>query len=535
MQKRLMQKQFVRMLALSLAICLIGGGLALFYQWHQGPTPGQASSDNVVGPPSLPASMVDSIFRSLGSPMVGTGQAVEAASRAANIDDAFALAVWWTETNDGAAGVGLADRNPGSVRGSTGYPSAYDGYTIYPSYTAAVNYWFPMLKRVYIDRGLTTVYAISHPYVGTSTSYLWASKVTSLMNRYRSEAPAPTPTPKPTLAPGMQRFQQAQISHAQQQGTNSSVPTVVATVQPQQQQQRSQAAASGLGETAKMFLVLFNLLFALALGLWAWSVSRRYAGLPAPRIQPQPIGNLWEDLRASQQRPSAFFGQHSLSGLLGNTEGLPVGVNTPYTGLLAVNAPNTDMLGATNPLQPAYRATSVGFSSGNFAAWQTPFQVSQTPQLTPAFGRLPFETPTPAFNGQPSFSSSSFAGAELPSFNASPSTEQLSFDAPDPAGVEQLSFDAPAPAFASHSSPFATPVAGYAQTASQSNRPIPTGQFAPGALHRTRLQPDASTLGQPWSSAEAPVRQPQFVGAASSGGRSNGLLSRYREMQEREG
>lgn len=535
MQKRSIQKQFVRMLALSLTICLIGGGLALFYQWHQGPTPGHASSDNVVGPPSLPASLVDSIFRSLGSPMVGTGQAVEAASRAANIDDAFALAVWWTETNDGAAGVGLADRNPGSVRGSTGYPSAYDGYTIYPSYTAAVNYWFPMLKRVYIDRGLTTVYAISHPYVGTSTSNLWAGKVTSLMNRYRSEAPAPTPTPKPTLAPGLQRFQQAQTSRAQQQGTNSSVPTVVATVQPQPQSQpqSSQPAASGLGETAKMLLVFFNLLFALALGLWAWRISKRYAGQPAPRIQPQPIGNLWEDLRASQQRPSAFFGQHSLSGLLGNTENLPVGVNTPNTSRLAVNAPNTDMLGATNPLQPAYRTTSAGFSSGNFAARQTQFQVPQTPQPVPAFGRPPFETPAPAFSGQPSFSSSSFAG--LPSFDASPSTEQLSFGAPDPTGVEQLSFDAPAPVFASHYSSFAAPVASNPQTAYQSNYPMSTGQFAPGALHRTRLQPGASALGQPRPSAEAPARPPQLAGAGSSGGRSNGLLSRYREMQAREG
>ena len=100
------------------------------------------------------------------------GQVVEQASQQTNIDDAFALAVWWTETNDGAAGVGLADRNPGSVRGSVGYPSAYDGYTIYPSYSAAIVYWFNMLKNMYVNRGLSTVYLISHPYVGTSSSPL---------------------------------------------------------------------------------------------------------------------------------------------------------------------------------------------------------------------------------------------------------------------------------------------------------------------------------------------------------------------------
>jgi len=125
---------------------------------------------------------LDAIFKSLGSPMTGTGQVVVQASRQANIDDAFALAVWWTETNDGAAGVGLADHNPGGVRGSVGYPSASDGYTIYPSYSAAIVYWFNMLRNTYVNnRGLSTVYTISYPYVGTSSSYLWAGKVVALM------------------------------------------------------------------------------------------------------------------------------------------------------------------------------------------------------------------------------------------------------------------------------------------------------------------------------------------------------------------
>jgi len=145
----------------------------------------------VVGPPTLPASTVDAILTRLGSPMVGTGKVVVQASQKAKVDDAFALAVWLVETNDGAAGVGRADRNPGSVRGSVGYPSAFDGYTIYPSYSDAIVYWFGMIRHRYVDRGLSTVYAISHPYVGTSSSPLWAAKVTKLMLRYRSEAPAP--------------------------------------------------------------------------------------------------------------------------------------------------------------------------------------------------------------------------------------------------------------------------------------------------------------------------------------------------------
>ncbi len=161
---------------------------------------------SVVGKPSLPAATVDAIFKGLGSPMNGMGQVVVQASQHSNIDDAFALAVWWTETNDGAAGVGLADRNPGSVRGSVGYPSAYDGYTIYPSYSAAIVYWFKMLKNMYVNQGLSTVYLISHPYVGTSSSPLWAGKVVALMLKYRSEAP-----PVPIVVPHGKRVTEPKV------------------------------------------------------------------------------------------------------------------------------------------------------------------------------------------------------------------------------------------------------------------------------------------------------------------------------------
>ncbi|GCE04644.1 hypothetical protein KDAU_19730 [Dictyobacter aurantiacus] len=141
--------------------------------------------------------------------MVGTGVLVERASRATHIDDAFALAVWWAETNDGMAGVGLGDRNPGSVRGNGTYPVAYDGYTVYPSYAAAIIEWFNLLHNRYIGQGATTVYSIGGPYVGTPGSGSWAYKVVTLMARYRDEAPplaaapihpqaalAPQPTPR---------------------------------------------------------------------------------------------------------------------------------------------------------------------------------------------------------------------------------------------------------------------------------------------------------------------------------------------------
>src|SRR6266480_7508980 len=189
LSQRHTHKRIFQLLLFSLIVILVGGGVALLLQ----PQPSShASRGSVVGPPTLPASTVNAIFARLGSPMVGTGKVVVQASQKAMVDDAFALAVWWVETNDGAAGVGRADRNPGSVRGSVGYPSAFDGYTIYPSYSAAIVYWFNMLKNMYVNRGLSTVYLISHPYVGTSSSPLWAGKVVALMMKYRGEAPPPS-------------------------------------------------------------------------------------------------------------------------------------------------------------------------------------------------------------------------------------------------------------------------------------------------------------------------------------------------------
>src|SRR2546422_3525729 len=205
-------QQLFQLFMLSTVILLIGAGAALLWETqHIGKAsmPVHAVGDvGVSGSPTIAAATVNAIFARLGSPMVGTGKLVEQVSRQTNIDDAFALAVWWTETNDGAAGVGLADRNPGSVRGSVGYPSAFDGYTIYPSYSAAIVYWFNMLRNNYVNRGLSTVYTIARPYVGTTSYPLWAGKVINLMFNYRGIAPppssiTPTPRPKPTIDPNI--------------------------------------------------------------------------------------------------------------------------------------------------------------------------------------------------------------------------------------------------------------------------------------------------------------------------------------------
>jgi len=180
----------------SMLIVLVVGLLTLVWQEQHRPI-SHAAGDSVAGPPSLPAATVDAIFARLGSPMAGTGQVVETASHNTNIDDAFALAVWWAETNDGMAGVGVGYHNPGGVHASPNYPR--NGYTIYPSYAAAVTDWFAIVQSRYVDRGLTSVYTICYPYVGTAGALNWANKVMTYMTNYRASAPPPpTPTPTPS-------------------------------------------------------------------------------------------------------------------------------------------------------------------------------------------------------------------------------------------------------------------------------------------------------------------------------------------------
>jgi hypothetical protein len=294
-------------LVISMLMILLGGAITLFWQvQHVQVT--RADGGNVVGPPTLPAQTVDQILAHMGSPMVGTGAVVEEASRQTNIDDAFALGVWWTETNDGAAGVGLADRNPGSVRGGTGYPVAYDGYTIYPSYSAAIVDWFNLLRNRYVGRGLTSAYTICYSYVGTASSYQWAVKVVNLMLRYHGEASPPTPISSPTAAiptPDLVQMQHKKVhvipEEPATQGTTREAHVSGGVLPPDTKSNVSAAALqvpvaqpSALSTTpaTSPFMIILGLLAALAIALWGvkigYDIPAAPTRVPVPDLPAQP-------------------------------------------------------------------------------------------------------------------------------------------------------------------------------------------------------------------------------------------------------
>ncbi len=355
-------RRSVQVMLLSSVILLMGAAV-LSWQVLSAGTMSQASGASVLGPPTLPAATVNTILAS--TPMAGTGSVVEQAARQMNIDDAFALAVWYVETNQGAAGVGSGDHNPGGVRASQGYPTDAGGYTIYPSYAAAIQDWFSIVSQRYIARGLTTVYTIAGPYVGTSSSGLWAGKVMRLMSIYRSEAP-PTPTPTPStlkykIATTLKGTQTQQSTRDARQESAPALPSV-----PTGTGQTPQSAVTARPSAGQGPIVALGLAGALLLALGALWIRRRTTPVPAVVAAPASV--------LAQREPV--------------TDALA------FTPLLSAAGPGAAAFPASGDQAPAGRDTdTLSFFPGLSAGFSTGF--SAAPVLTPDSlpVQLPFSEP----------------------------------------------------------------------------------------------------------------------------------------------
>jgi hypothetical protein len=264
----------------------------LWQHQQQHSTQAQAADLSFAVAPTLPAATVDTILANMGSPMAGVGNVIEQASQNYQIDDAFALAVWNVETSEGAAGVGRSYLNPGGVRASPAYSSGLGGYTLYPSYAEGVQDWFRIVRDRYVDRGLSSVYTLCVPYVGTSHAYEWAAKVSNLMLSFRNEAPpAPTPTPTPLIYDKQLAIADAKMLQVSKIVTAPEPQKNTAITHPQPQQTSSISAHQPLA-----FALILLAALAIALSALFFGKKERTILVQEPEkryepITPLPFGN----------------------------------------------------------------------------------------------------------------------------------------------------------------------------------------------------------------------------------------------------
>lgn len=76
-------------------------------------------------------------------------------SKQTGIDDAFALAVWAAETQDGAAPV-PGTHNIGNITAPQGVAWAHHIFAIYPTWQAGIAAWFELINRLYVHGGHAT-------------------------------------------------------------------------------------------------------------------------------------------------------------------------------------------------------------------------------------------------------------------------------------------------------------------------------------------------------------------------------------------
>ncbi len=130
--------------------------------------PVASSPSSVVGRPSLSAHFIDAVLVAYHSPAVGLGQAMVADSLRFGIDDVYALAFFWHESQFGRFGVATVTRSLGNIVCTSGYPSCYGRFRSYALWQAGCLDWFRLLAVEYVPHGLTTVKRIVSVYAPSS-------------------------------------------------------------------------------------------------------------------------------------------------------------------------------------------------------------------------------------------------------------------------------------------------------------------------------------------------------------------------------
>ncbi len=153
---------------------------------QSGPPP---AGNSVVGSPTIAADFINQMLGKYGSPAAGTGADLYNLGVQYNVDSAFALAIFWNESNFGRAGTAQSTHSLGNLRCIDGYV-CQGGYAAFGSWQEGYTAFYKLISGpYYVGSGLTTPEAIIPKYApsgdGNSPSH-YIYVVDSAVSLWRS-------------------------------------------------------------------------------------------------------------------------------------------------------------------------------------------------------------------------------------------------------------------------------------------------------------------------------------------------------------
>ncbi len=140
-------------------LAIILAGLPLLLNFVPASASGCSSSTQAAVSPQIahaPTLSLDTVTWELaqrGSPLsVSDARFIVQASQQTTIDDAFALAVWAAESQDGREAV-PGTHNIGNITASAGVSWADHIFAIYPTWQAGITAWFQLIDHLYVQGG----------------------------------------------------------------------------------------------------------------------------------------------------------------------------------------------------------------------------------------------------------------------------------------------------------------------------------------------------------------------------------------------
>jgi hypothetical protein len=156
-----------------------------------------ATGNSIVGSPTISAQFIDQMLSKYGSPAAGTGQDLYTLGQQYGVDPAFALAVFWNESNFGKSGEAIYTRSLGNLRPVPDEAFERDGYAAFYTWQDGYKAFYSLIAGpLYVGSGLSTPEAIIPKYApsedNNSPSH-YIGVVESAMTLWRSgkvEVPA---------------------------------------------------------------------------------------------------------------------------------------------------------------------------------------------------------------------------------------------------------------------------------------------------------------------------------------------------------